>query len=784
MLSLIETNSSGTFEKQHENRDSNSFNATSVPKQVRRVALIGNHSPRQCGIGTFTADLTAAFASKFPLAECFCVAMNDRKEGYAYPEEVRFEIEENELASYIRAARFLNESDVDLVCLQHEYGIFGGDAGSHILTLLRELKMPIVTTLHTILREPNDDQRRVMDELNLLSDRFIVMSQCGSQFLQEVHGVEASRIDVIPHGIPNLPDVSPEFYKKQLNAVGKSVLLTFGLLSPDKGIENVIQALPAILAEFPNVIYAVMGATHPQIRANQGEAYRNSLEALADSLGVRENVHFYNRFATLEELTQCLSAADIYITPYLKPEQITSGTLAYAVGSGKAAISTPYFYAEELLSEGRGILVPWRNPQAIANEVLGLLSNPEKKADIEKSAKDYGANMLWPAVANQFMQTFHQALAQSMASTWRIPKPSTLSPPFTMLPSINLSHLRAMTDDTGMLQHATFNIPNYAEGYCIDDNARALILTTLLEGAGGKNEADAGILSSRYIAFVNHAFNPELGRFRNFMSYDRRWLEEQGAEDSHGRTLWALGVVENRSGNPGRSALAGNLFGLALPAVETFTSPRAFAYTLLGIEAILSDESPNPDLEKMRDLLANRLFQQFEGNSSLDWIWLENSVTYSNARLSQALLVSGRRMGRPEIESMGLRSLRWLVSHQQSEEGFFAPVGSNGFFNRGGTSAGFDQQPVEACAMISACLEAWRITRDSFWLGEARRAFFWFLGCNQLGKSLYDPITGSCCDGIHPDRINANQGAESTLSFLLSLVELYRANRDLVIDRF
>jgi glycosyltransferase involved in cell wall biosynthesis len=744
---------------------------------LRRVAMIGNHTPRQCGIGTFTADLMEAVSARFSHLDCFALAMNDRREGYDYPPQVRYTINADELASYRRAADFLNASSVDVVSLQHEYGIFGGQAGSHILPLLRELRMPIVTTLHTILREPNAHQREVMAELTRLSERLVVMSKRGAQFLRDVHGVDNAKIDIIHHGIPNVPSIDPAHYKEQFNIGEKSVLLTFGLLSPDKGIENVIEALPAILERFPDVVYVVLGATHPHILKHHGEAYRESLEALADRLGVRENVHFHNRFVPREELTQFLRAADIYITPYLKPEQITSGTLAYAVGSGKAVISTPYYYAEELLAGGRGILVPWRDPKAIAGEVMGLLSEPEKCTALQQRAAEYGREMVWPAVAGRYMASFQRAWSEKKRRSHKAVPAKLPASLLDDLPTLNLAHLRLMTDDTGLLQHATYNVPNYDEGYCVDDNARALLLMTLLEKREIEKNANLNLLATRYLAFVKYALNTQNGRFRNFLSYDRRWLEEQGSEDSHGRTLWALGTVAGRSGDAGRRSLADDLFHSALPAVAQFTSPRAWAYALLGMEEVLRGSSASNETVTMRDLLADRLLRQFQENSSHDWPWLEDSITYSNARLPQALLVSGRRMKREDMFQAGMKSLTWLASIQKSKEGWFVPVGSNGFLRRGETPAQFDQQPIEACGMVSACREAFWITGKEQWLREARRAFAWFLGQNQLQQSLYDPLSGGCSDGLHPDRLNANQGAESTLSFLQSLLEMRLADR-------
>ena len=740
---------------------------------LSRVAMIGNHTPRQCGIGTFTADLIQSISTEFPNTDCFTVAMNDRSEGYDYPASVRYQIQADELGSYRRAANFLNASNVGVVCLQHEYGIFGGKAGSHILTMLRALHRPLVTVLHTVLHKPSPEQCEVMAELTRLSDRLIVMSQRGATFLQEVHGVDRAKIDVIHHGIPEMPPMEPEQMKQQLGLSNKSVLLTFGLLSPDKGIENVIEALPSLLAQFPDVVYVVLGATHPHILKQFGEAYRESLEALAERLGVRQSVHFHNRFVPLEELTQFLRAADIYITPYLKPEQITSGTLAYAVGFGKAVLSTPYYYAEELLADGRGILVPWRDPCAIAREVTVLLSEPQKRAELQQRALEYGREMAWPAVAERYQESFQRAHAEKARHTRMILSAKVSVALYANLPGLNLAHLRLMTDDTGLIQHATYNIPNADEGYCLDDNVRALILMAHLENREGAEVA----LTTRYLSFINHAFNSQTGRFRNFLSYSRNWLEEQGSEDSHGRALWALGTVAGRSGNVGWRKLSEQLFRAALPAVAEFTSPRAWAYTLLGIDEALQGSFGCDSTLALRSSLSTRLRRQFQENSSADWPWLEESMTYANARLPQALIVMGYRMKCDTTLQLGLNSLSWLASIQRCSEGWFAPIGSNGFHYRGEAPARFDQQPIEACGMISACRDAFRVTGEVQWLQEARRAFAWFLGQNALQQPLYDPHTGGCRDGLHPDRLNENQGAESTLAFLQSLIEMRFVDR-------
>lgn len=737
--------------------------------------MLGNHLPRQCGIATFTTDLADALSAGFPAIDSFVLAMNDVGKHYDYPARVRFQIAESNIGSYRRAADFLNVNTVDVTCVQHEYGIFGGQAGSYVLPLLRELRMPVVTTLHTILAEPNSLQRAAMDELASLSERLVVMSEHARKLLGDVYGVPERKIDRIHHGIPEL--VPAAHSKDQLGVEGREVILTFGLLSPDKGIENVIDALPEVLDSFPDAVYIVLGATHPHVKERHGEMYRLMLENRAKELGVDSHVIFHNRFVTRAELTEFLAATDIYVTPYLKPEQITSGTLAYAVGSGRAAISTPYWYARELLAEGRGVLVPWRDPAAIATQVTRLLADPRRRFETCERARTLGQEMKWPVVAAKYLETFEKAHAEHASRLRTSFQAKTLAARPADLPELNLGHLGTMTDSTGILQHAAFTVPNHADGYCLDDNARALLLMAMVDDLGLETPADLHGLVSRYLAFVSHAFHRKLGRFRNFMSYARQWTEECGSEDSHGRALWALGSMVGRSNDPGRNSLSNQLFHAALPAAASFTSPRAWAFVLLGIDEYLRAFRGDSSVEALGTILADKLLGTFRRTNRLDWRWFEDSLTYCNARLPQALLASGGRMQHEDMVSTGLGALEWLASVEFSDEGYFAPVGSDGFYPRGGPRASFDQQPVEACAMISACMEARRLTQDGCWIRWAQRAFSWFLGQNQLQQPLYDATTGGCRDGLHRDRVNENQGAESTLSFLLSLCEMRSADR-------
>ena len=745
---------------------------------INRIAFIGNYLPRQCGIATFTTDLCEAIAAEHLDTTCIAVPVNDIEAGYAYPARVRFELTEKDIESYRRAADFLNINSVDLVCLQFEYGIFGGRAGSHVLALLRDLRVPIVTTLHTILREPDAHQRRVLMEVAGLSDRLVVMSKRGAEFLQEIYQISPEKIDLIPHGIPDLPFVDPSFHKDLFGVEGKIVLLSFGLLSANKGIENVISALPAILAKHPNVVYFIVGATHPHVMRHDGETYRFSLQWLAQEKGVEGQVIFYNRFVSLEELVEFIGAADIYITPYLNPAQIVSGTLAYTVGAGKAVISTPYWYAEEMLADERGALVPFRDPVALAEQVIDLLDNEAKRHGMRKRAYLYGREMIWPQVARRYMESFQRARAERRHFTppGFVVKPLDERP--AELPPLKLDHLRRMTDDTGMFQHAIFTVPNYHEGYTIDDNARALTVSTLLEELGSEETAD---LMPRYCAFVWYAFNSKTGRFRNFMNYQRNWLEENGSDDSHGRALWALGTVLGRSNTPALQNMAGWVFEKSLPAVLDTTSPRAWAFALIGINEYLQRFAGDRTITQAREVLAGRLVELYRKNRTGEWHWYEESLTYCNAALPHALLMCGQGIPNNDMTEAGLESLRWLADLQRAEEagGHFVPIGSNGFYQRGGVRARFDQQPVEAQAMVSACLEAHRSTGDKSWYKEARCAFDWFLGRNDLNLPIYDPTTGGCRDGLHPDRPNQNQGAESSLAFLQAVLELRLAETTL-----
>jgi glycosyltransferase involved in cell wall biosynthesis len=730
-------------------------------KQLNRVAFIGNHLPRRCGIATFTHDLHRAVAMARPGLETCVVAMNDSVGAYDYPAAVRFQVQEQTIDAYAEAADALNAARFDVVSLQHEYGIFGGEAGGHIVELLRQLTMPIVTTLHTVLPVPTPAQRDVMGKIVARSTKLIVMAEKGRELLRSVHGVPAQKIEVIPHGIPDFPFLESHHAKTKFGFSGKTVVLTFGLLSPSKGIETTIDAMPAIVESCPNAVYVILGATHPNLIRHQGEAYRDSLNARVRKLGMEDHVVFFNQFVDQATLLDFISLCDVYATPYLNEAQMTSGTLAYSFGLGKAVVSTPYWHARELLDDGRGILVPFGDAKAIGSEIAALLSNDVRRHAMRKRAYAASRSMTWAQTAKRYMATFELSCE---------PRRTAPAGRSDALPELRMGHLLSMCDSTGLLQHAIHSIPDRAHGYCVDDNARALLLSSSLATFGDVQLTEPLIV--RFAAFLQHAWNPDTHRFRNFMSYDRRWLEAQGSEDSHGRALWALGECARGDADASRRTWAAALFKTALPATENFGSPRAWAFTLLGLDAYCALVVGDLAASRLREVMSDRLVSAFHATETEDWVWFEDVLAYDNARLPQALLLTGAALKRPQLIKVGLTSLRWLMAQQTTPDGHFRPVGTESFGVARKTPLAFDQQPVEAAAAVSACLAASRVDDGADWTAGAMRAFDWFLGSNDLQTSLVDPTSGSCLDGLHRDRPNENRGAESVVSYLLCLAEM------------
>jgi len=749
--------------------------AISRPKweTLKSIVFIGNYLPRQCGIATFTSHHLEAITLNAPDKACWAVAMNDRPEGYPYPSQVRFEINQNLLSEYSLAADLLNLNQVDVICLQHEYGIFGGQRGSFIIELLRDLKIPVITTLHTILKDPTLQDRHIMIQLTEFSDRLVVMSERAIEFLRDIYKVPEEKIILIHHGTPDVPFVDSDAYKEKFSVLGKRVILTSGLLSPGKGIEAVIDALPEILKAHPQVIYLVVGATHPHLKAEQGEDYRIGLHLRAKKLGVADHIVFHDRFVADEDLQEFFGAADIYVTPYLNEAQIISGTLTHAFGMGKAVISTPYWHAQELLADGRGRLVPFRDHVHLAHEVIDLLNHPDKLLAMQKKAYDYGRRMVWSHVGSRYLDTFVEAKRQRLRKIVPERRLETLGLRQQRLPEIKLDHVRRMTDRTGMLQHSKYTVPDWTHGYCVDDNARALIVAVTAQNLQPLDSSPSDLVTV-YLSFLGYAFNAQTGRFRNFMSYDHHWLEEEGSEDSHGRAVWGLGVTVALGREKGQVNFATELFHRSLGTTEHFTHPRAIAFVIIGIHAYLCRYSGDSLARKMRKILSTRLMKQFKNFATEAWPWCENVLTYDNARLPQALLLSGQWLPDHEMREMGLRSLDWLKKAQTDEIGrYFAAIGNQGWFAKDGKKARFAQQPIEAAAMVDACIEAFNCTQDEEWIAEAYRCLNWFQGENDLRIPLYDHSTGGCRDGLEAHGANENQGAESSLSWLMALLAVY-----------
>ena len=746
---------------------------------LRRIAVIGNSLPRRCGIATFTTDLQRAISESQSNLETCIVAMTDHGQAYDYPASVALQINDDSIDEYIRAAAFLNAGRFDVICLQHEFGIFGGEAGAHILELLSRVTVPVVTTLHTVLAKPTAVQRAVMERLVEASAKIVVMAEKGRELLRSVYRVPDDKIEVIAHGIPDFPFVEPDAAKAKLGFSGRSVILTFGLLSPNKGIEVMIDAMPSILKRRADAVYVVLGATHPNLVRDQGEAHRESLMTRVRELGIENHVVFLNQFVDQATLLEFISMCDVYVTPYLNEAQMTSGTLAYSFGSGKPVVSTPYWHAVELLADGRGVIVPFGDAAAIGDEIAQLLTDDARRQAISERAYGAGRSMTWQRIAERHLAVFARVrqghllkiIARSDArSDHGSPEIHGIA-----APDMQTGHFLSMCDDTGLFQHAVHSVPDRLHGYCVDDNARALLLACALNDPGEQRLSE--VLTARFAAFVQHAWNPGTGRFRNFMGFNRTWLEDTGSEDSHGRTLWALGECARRDATPSRRRWAVALFAEALPSAISFGSPRASAFTLLGLDGYCAAAPDDLRARELRHILADRLVSALASVETPDWSWFEEGLAYDNARLSQALIVTGLATRTPSYVDAGLRSLRWLMAQQTAPNGHFRPVGTAGFGELRKPPRAFDQQPLEATATIAACLAAWRADGDAEWKAIATNVFAWFLGSNDLSVALVDVETGSCRDGLHPDRANENRGGESAVSYLLGLADIRQLTR-------
>ena len=725
-------------------------------EEVRSVALIGNYPPRRCGIATFTADVHDALRAARPDLACDVYAMTDAGGAYDYPSEVSFEIRQQQPADYLAAAARISETRPDVICVEHEFGIFGGPAGEHLMLLLDAVDRPVVSTLHTVLDRPNPDQKRVFERLVARSTRLVVMAEHGREILRRVWNVADEKIVVIPHGAPDRPLSDPAPFKAMFGLDGREVLFTFGLLSPNKGIETVIRALPAIAAARPDVVYVVLGATHPHLIAHEGERYRESLRALAEELGVGDRLRLVGDYTDTPRLIEYLQAADVYVTPYLNAAQITSGTLSYAAALGKPIVSTPYWHAQELLGDGDGRLAPFGDSEAFGREIVDLLSDAEGRQALRERIYRACRRTVWSVFAENLLGVFESARSASRRSV----DPSAGS----ARPAPTLAAVRRMTDSCGMFQHSLFDVPDRRHGYCVDDNARALILMHRLPGA---MTAERRGFTSTYAAFVQHAWNADQGAFRNFMSFERQWLEAKGSDDSTGRAALAVAVSIAEGKEPAHRRWAEALMGQVLPRLDAISSVRANAFILVGLSALLAADWERERVRRMAAAKLAGLIRLYEARRAEGLAWFEPVLSYDNARLPEAAIRAGLALGDANAVAVGLEALTWLVRRQTAAGGEFLPVATADFGQPLTARSMFDQQPLEAAATVDACEAAYAATADPAWLAEAARAFDWYHGGNSLGAVVTAP-EGECHDGLTWNGVNENRGAESILSYQLA----------------
>ena len=725
-------------------------NVTRAMRVPGHIALLGNFPPRRCGLATYTHDSWQALVAHDPAPRVDIYAMDDGQvEGYG--SEISRLIPQDDIAAYRMAADAIDASGAQMLWVQHEYGIFGGDAGSHLLALVNRVTVPVALTLHTILEAPNTAQRAVLDALLERAATIIVMAERGRDILVATHGVDPASVVVIPHGIPDRPYTDPAEARADLALAERPTILTFGLLSPDKGIADMIEAMPQVVAECPDAHYVVLGATHPHLIRHQGEAYRERLVERVAELNLGNAVSFVDRFVELDELTNWLASADVYVTPYRNAAQITSGTLSYAVGMGKAVVSTPYVHATEILTDDHGMIVPMLSPQALGNAVAHLLTDRTARDAMSARAYARGRSMTWSRNAEAVLGAMGKGLRTTAAR--RVAQ---------IEPVLKLAPITRMTDGVGMLQHSILGVPDRRHGYCIDDNARGLLLMARADDL----PVDTRVaLSNTYASFVQHAWNPDEARYRNFMGYDRCWLEDVGSEDSNGRTLWALGVAAAYGPSAAIRRWAVACYDATAPSIGDLASPRARAFAMLGAAEMLVARPGDAAALKILRTGADMLMTLATSASRPDWAWFEIVLSYDNTRLPEALIRAGQALGEDALTAAGLETLDWVSQQTTAADGQFQPVGTTSFGEPFAPPAIFDQQPLEAWAAIDACALAFQVTADPKWHARAVAAHGWFLGENTLSVPIIDPETGECHDGLTPFDANRNQGAESVIAW-------------------
>ncbi|MCK4345156.1 MAG: glycosyltransferase family 4 protein [Bacteroidales bacterium] len=739
-----------------------------------KFAYIGTYPPRECGIGTFTNNLLSSMTcdngTERKSNEGFVVAMDDPEETYDYPREVKLTVRQEHQRDYIRAAKFINISGADLCILEHEFGIFGGEHGVYILPLLHRLKIPLLVTFHTVLKSPSYTQKIIIQEICKMANKLVVMSNKAIEFLTGIYNIPEEKIVLIEHGVPDL-QFSQELSKKEFNLEDKKVLLTFGLISRNKGIETVIKALPKVVKKYPEVLYMVLGKTHPNVIRYSGEEYRNYLRRLFINLNLEKNVFFLNEFIIQKDLFKYLSAADIYITPYLNEAQITSGTLSYAIGVGSAVVSTPYWHAQELLAEGRGRLFDFNDSEELSNIFLELLDKPDVLKNLRKKAYDYGRKIIWPKIGDQYI-TLSERILKDKPQVF-VEKETIIDP--LVLPPFSLVHIKRLTDDTGIIQHAKFGVPNLKDGYCLDDNARALLMVLMTYRQ--KKDPLALELLPIYLSYIHYMQNKN-GTFRNYLSFNRNFLDKVGSEDSFGRAVWALGYLLDNAPNDAYYQSGKLIFLNASPNFENLQSIRGIANTMIGISYYLKNNLSDESMTERLRNLAYKLINQYKNECSASWKWFEPLLAYDNAILPLALLHSAKILNDDKVTETALETMNFLTQITLGR-GYLSLIGNKNWYKKGGERSVFAQQPVDTHAMVLMFHQAFLLTKEKEHLNNLFTSFMWFLGENDLRMNLYDFETEGCCDGIEKYGVNRNQGAESTLAYLISHLTVLQAFEEL-----
>ena len=729
-----------------------------------RIICIGNYPPRKCGIATFTENLVQSVlkAAKIHSRDVSIdvIAMNDPGMTYNYPDIVTHSINDRIKEEYVKMADYINHSGADLCLFQFEYGIFGGDSGLLILSLLRKLKIPIVSTLHTVLLQPTFHQKEVLRRIAEYSSRVVVMSSMAIGFLEKVFGIPRSKILRIEHGVPDFSGFDPKTAIRPDSWKNRKVLLTFGLIGRSKGIETVIKALPSVVEKHPEVLYVVLGKTHPHVVKWAGEEYREYLEKLTADLNLNNHVEFLNQYVSEEELMAYLLASDIYVTPYLNKAQITSGTLSYAVGGGSAVISTPYWHAEELLAEGRGRLFEFHDYEGLAGIVVELLNDPEKLENLKQRAFNYGLKIAWPKIGFEYLTAFENVIAEYKTHI----ESRRHAFAFT-IPHFDPGQLERLTDDTGIIQHARGCIANYKTGYCLDDNTRAMIVCVMAHQKYGDQKYYP--LIYRYLAYIMYMQNKD-GSFKNYLTYGRNTIEEIGSDDAFGRSVWALGHLIRFAPSDSFFQISKDLFYLSVKNFDSLRYARGFANCIMGLYHYVHRYPDQEQFVKMLEKLADKLIGCFNTHSHDTWDWFEPTITYDNGLLPAALYQAYELTENEKYFEIAERT-RKFIERKCMANGHLSLVGNAKWMKEPvDPNAEYAQQPVDALAMLIMYESAWKVTGNHHFIDKLKRSFEWFFGNNDLNLPLYDEETKGCNDGLEQFGVNRNQGAESIVAYLMS----------------